>query len=126
MTKKILYFLAGEVATTEEKADIAALMAITDKPYEVGVRNTLQSQAYGAGIEHADMVAGTIPTAYSNAGTYPVADPDNPPPPPVAADQVVITSGAAVADVELVGTAGAGKSMVLTIVAGVVTTATFT
>lgn len=126
MAQKILYFTAGEVATSDEKADIAALMAITAPAFEVGVRNALVSTAYGAGIEDTDMVAGTIPTAYNDAETYPVADPDNPPTPPVASDQKVITSGVAVTGVTLVGTAGAGKSMALTIVDGVVTTATFT
>lgn len=125
--KRILYFTAGAVATGPEKTAIDKLNAIVGSSFEVHVRNGAIPNQYGVGnLEDADYVAGTIPTAYNDEETYPVADPDAPPAPSVKATQAVVTSGEAVAGVTLVGTAGAGKSMVLTIVAGVITTATFT
>lgn len=127
-TQKIIFFTAGPVATPGELADIEQLNALTGARYDVKVRNGGLSGGmnYGAGIEDTDFVAGTIPTAYSDAEDYPVIDPDAPPPPDVNANQKVVTSGQNVANVTLVGTAGSGKTMVLTIVAGVITTATFT
>lgn len=127
-TQKVIFFTAGPVATAGELADIAQLNALTEPRYDVKVRNgaLADGMKFGAGIEDADFVAGTIPTEYSNAGTYPVIDPDNPPNPPVDADQAVVTSGASYSNVTLTGTAGAGKTMVLTIAAGVITAATFT
>lgn len=59
---KVLYFTAGPVPTTEEKADIDALNKLTGAPYTVGVRNRLVSQNFGAGAEACDMVAGTPPS----------------------------------------------------------------
>lgn len=127
-TQKVIFFTAGPVATAGELEDIDKLNALTEPRYDVYVRNGGLSGGmnYGAGIEATDLVAGTIPTAYNDAEDYPVIDPDAPPPPAVNANQKVITSGANNANVTLTGTAGAGKTMVLTIVAGVVTAATFT
>jgi hypothetical protein len=59
---KIIYFTAGPVPTTQEKADIAGLNLLTGAPYTVGVRNRLVSQNFGAGAEACDMVAGTPPS----------------------------------------------------------------
>lgn len=118
---KIIYFTAGPVPTVDELADIAALNASILPAYEVAVRNTLANNSYGAGPEAADFVAGTIPTAYSDAEDYPVINPDT-----VAADHVSLAEGVGYTGVTLVGTAGAGKTMTLAITAGVVTTATFT
>ena len=121
--KKIIYFTAGAVATTDEKAAIDKLMAVTGASFEVVVRNGAVPHQYGVGNkEAAAYAAGTIPTLYN---ALPVANPDAPPTPEVKATQKVISSGVGVPGVTLVGTAGAGKTMTLTIVAGVVTTATF-
>lgn len=80
---KILYFTAGPVPTSNEKADIAALNAFAVAPFEVGVRNALQVGASGAQVEDADYVAvvsgGTIPEPYDDDETYPVFDPAAPP-----------------------------------------------
>src|SRR5688572_14434940 len=80
---KVIYFTAGPVPTTNEKADIAALNAFAVAPFEVAVRNALQVGASGAEQEDADYVAvvsgGTIPEAYDDAETYPVFDPAAPP-----------------------------------------------
>lgn len=65
MTKKILFFTAGTLATAGELAQIAALNAMAVPGYEVGVRNSQASGSFGAGIEDCDLVAGTIPTAFN-------------------------------------------------------------
>lgn len=74
MTQKIMYFLAGAVATVDELEDITALNALTPPAYEVVVRNTLVPS--GGKLEDTDYVAGTIPTAYNDAEDYPVFNPD--------------------------------------------------
>lgn len=76
---KILYFTAGPVPTTEEKADIDALNLLTGEKYTVGVRNGLIPPLFGAGAEACDYVAGTPPLtgdgeAYEDT---PVFDPDS-------------------------------------------------
>lgn len=80
---KILYFTAGPVPTTEEKADIAALNAFAVAPFEVGVRNAVQVGASGSEVEAADYVAfvsgGSAPEPYDDDETYPVFDPAAPP-----------------------------------------------
>src|SRR5690606_39388841 len=83
--KRILYFTAGEQATSGELADIATLNALAEKPYEVRVLNALQSPNYGAGPITGDFLAGTIPAAYKDDQEdpiYPVFDPASPPAPP--------------------------------------------
>lgn len=70
MTKKIIYFTAGPTPTSTELAEIAALNAKTIPGYTVAVRNTLESNSYGAGIESTDSVAGTVPTAYNALPNY--------------------------------------------------------
>lgn len=123
--KKIIYFTAGAVATGPEKTAIDQLNAIVGSSFVVQVRNGAVPNEYAAGNEEvADYVAGTIPDNDYYEG-LPVADPAAPPAPTVKARQKVISSGVGVPGVTLVGTAGAGKTMTLTIVAGVVTTATF-
>ena len=124
-TKKVLYFTAGPVPTGPELTAIDQLNALVGSNYAVGVRDGSQSPNYGAGPEAADFVAGTPPEGYADTEDYPritpaTADPAG------ALNKKTITSGVAIAGVTLAGTAGAGKSMVLTIVNNVVTTATFT
>lgn len=70
MAQKIIFFLAGPTATENELAQIALLNAMTAAPYEVKVRNTLQSASYDDAIEACDLVAGTIPTAFNAVTGY--------------------------------------------------------
>jgi len=74
MTKKVLYFTAGPVATVTEAAQIAALVALGVPGYTVGVRNALLSGSFGHGIEASDYVAGTIPTAFNAVPNYGIPD----------------------------------------------------
>jgi hypothetical protein len=66
MTRKILYFTAGPIPTELELEAIDAIKAAIEVKFELGVRNALASNAYGAGVEAADYVAGSNPS-----GTYP-------------------------------------------------------
>lgn len=120
---KIIFFTAGEKATAGEATDIAQLVAsmaanITD----VAVRRgdlPAASYNYGAGVEAADFVAGTIPTPYSNAGTYPVIDPDAIPPSGVPSTSKVIKSGVKFTGPAITGSYVNGYTA--TIVAGAIT-----
>lgn len=78
MTKKILFFTAGRVATEAEAAQITALNALNAPGFIVGVRNAAENALYGHGIETCDFVAGTIPTAYNAKPNYGVADATRP------------------------------------------------
>lgn len=120
---KVLYFTAGPVATTEEKAAIAALALSAEAPIIFGVRSATGDHNFGSGPEPTDYVYGTVPTAYN---AKPVYDPEAPPAPSVGSSQAVVTDGIEVEGVTLTGTAGASKTMVLTIVDGEITAATFT
>jgi hypothetical protein len=92
MTKTVLYFLAGNVPTTGEAADLAKIAA-AGPSYVCHVRNGgYGSTNYGAGPESADYVAGTPPAAYANTTTYPRLDPTNIPVQNLLATQAVITS----------------------------------
>ena len=92
----MLYFTAGAIATTDERAEIAAINAQAAAPYQVNVRrgDGVGSINYGAGIEACDYVAGTPPMAYVSK---PVYDPDAPPAPVLPSTQAVVTSGQVVA-----------------------------
>lgn len=74
---KIIFFLAGPVATSGELADIAKLNAAALAPYSVAVRNGIADNVgddYGVDrLEPCDFAAGTIPTAYN---AIPTIDPD--------------------------------------------------
>lgn len=119
MTQKILYFTAGATATTGELADIAKLNALAVPAYEVGVRSAIASPNYGAGIESADYVAGTIPDAYDDEEDYPVIDPDEPPGPDnLPATQTVVSTG------QVIDTDDGG-TVTLTIAGGVITAAVY-
>lgn len=105
MTQKVIYFTGTQTATTAEKAAIAALNALTEKPYEVLVFNSQQSPNYGAGPDDADFVAGTIPTQYEDV---PVIDPANPPAPELPATETVVSNGQAITVQNSAGAAVAG------------------
>lgn len=70
MTKKIIFFTAGNVPTEAEAAQIAALNAKVKPGFLVSVRNTTQSAVFGSGIEACDFVAGTVPTAFNGKPNY--------------------------------------------------------
>jgi hypothetical protein len=59
--RKVLFFIAGQSPTTDEAAQIAAIVG------NVQIRSNLQSALYGDKVEPADAVAGTIPAAYKTA-----------------------------------------------------------
>lgn len=92
---KIIYFTAGAVATTDEKADIDKLNALTEVPFEVVVRrgDSVGTYSYGAGLEASDYVSGTVPTAFN---ARPVVDPDNPPS-GLPATQAIVSNAQALA-----------------------------
>lgn len=94
---KIMYFIAGNVPTVDEAADIAKLEAATGAPYELVIRSNKATPNYGEGrFEAADFVAGTLPAEeaandyYSEIDTI---DPDNIPATNVPADGVVVRDG---------------------------------
>lgn len=103
MTQKILYFTAGPQPTVGELADIAALNALAEKPYEVVVRNAAANAEFGEGRpEPGDFLAGSYPATYEfpeghedeGDPIYPVFDPDAPPAPPnLPATQAVVSDG---------------------------------
>jgi hypothetical protein len=81
--KKILYFTAGPVPTTTEKAAIAKLNAQAAAPYVVRVRNSIEARNHAR--EATDYVAGAaIPPNYRDGGVdsgssiYTVYNPSSP------------------------------------------------
>lgn len=94
--KRILYFTAGQQATNGELADITALNALAEKPYEVRVMSALQSPNYGAGPIAGDFLAGTIPDAYKDEQEdpiYPVFNITAPPTlPTLPATQAIVSN----------------------------------
>lgn len=66
--KKALFFTAGATATA---AELALVTRLAHRGYSVGVRNGLRDPLYGARLESADAVAGTLPANITSAlGTY--------------------------------------------------------
>lgn len=61
MARKVLFFLAGTVATADEIAKIANITG------EVHLRNVLHDTTFGGSLEDADALAGAIPAAYKTA-----------------------------------------------------------
>jgi hypothetical protein len=120
---KVIFFTAGETATVGEAADIAQLIAamaanITD----VAVRRgdlAAEDYSYGAGLEAADFVAGTIPAAYDDEEDFPVINPDALAPSGVPSTSKVIASGVKFTGPAITGSYVDGYTP--TIVAGVVT-----
>lgn len=66
MARKILYFIAGIEPTAAELIEIGNIVG------DVQIRSNLRNTAYGANLEPADGVAGTVPAAYTTAiANYP-------------------------------------------------------
>ena len=61
MARKVLFFLAGSIATADEIAKIANIEG------NVQLRNAAANTLYGANLETADALAGAIPAAYKTA-----------------------------------------------------------
>jgi len=103
-TKKIIYFTAGSVVTSAEKADIAALNALAVPAYSVQVSNGSvpaglgKTSDGGPVLETCDYVAGSAPAEYSDLPTF---DPDDPPAPDVGASRAVVADGQ---EIEIGGT----------------------
>lgn len=80
---KVIYFTAGELPTTDEKAEIAALNAFAVAPFEVVVRNGAAMALAVAPFEETDYVAGTppstVPTGATQYNDMPAFDPASPP-----------------------------------------------
>lgn len=93
MPSKIIYFTAGDVATTGEVAEIAVLAGLA-QPYTLTVSNGAVAPNLGldgegdAILDQCDFVAGTIPDLYSEIG---VIDLDSLPLPDLGATRVVLT-----------------------------------
>lgn len=121
--KKVIYFTAAAVPTGAELTAIAALQTREAPVMEVHVRNGQGSQDMGVGVEAADFVAGTRPSAYSSTVTYPA--------PPAGlggangTTQAVVANAGTQAGITMTGTAGAGKTATFTVVAGVITAIAF-
>lgn len=90
--KKVLFFTAGDVPTTDEKADIAKLNAAAVAPYEVGVRSAIRGLGTTGNFEATDYVSGTVPNV-APWNAKPVIDPDAIPNQSTSATQAVIDSG---------------------------------
>jgi len=108
---RIIYFQAGPTATTQELADIAAINAMTVKPYELIVMNGLESTLYGYGNVVTDYVAGTVPTAYEESDVFDYEDPPDP---------ILIATKATVADEAVLDTDDGG-TVTFTVVDNVIT-----
>lgn len=71
MAATVIFFLAGQVATANETADIAALNARGDLTVKVRAGGGMVAgtnaagQRYSGALDPCDYVAGTIPTAYN-------------------------------------------------------------
>ena len=69
MARKILFFIADNVPTATETAQIANIVG------DVQIRNAKHSTLYGANLEPADGFAGTPPQAYIDAiADYPAGN----------------------------------------------------
>lgn len=96
---KVIYFTAGPVPTTQEKAEITAISAQAAPAYTVSVRNSLKARNR-ASNETTDYVAGAIPPNYRDGGidsgtpyktVYTYTNPPNPPALPSA--QAILRTG---------------------------------
>lgn len=105
--KKVIYFTAGDVPTTDEKADIAKLNAAAVAPYDVAVRSAIRPMSSGGPLEACDYASGTIPTAYN---AKPVIDPDAIPNQNLSSTQAIVTNGQTIT-----GVTGSGTTATITV-----------
>jgi hypothetical protein len=121
---KVIYFTAGDVPTTAEQADIAALSLFAVAPFEIAVRNTKAVGASGVSLEAADYVAcvsgGTLPALYDDAEDFAVFDPANPPVGGLPATSAIVANGGTVATVKN-SAESVTKSATATVAGGVIT-----
>jgi hypothetical protein len=107
---KVIYFTAGDVPTTAEKAAITTLSAQAAKPYTVSVRSSRRARLR-ATPETTDYVAGAIPPNYRDGGidsgtslytVYSITNPPDPATLPSAqailrdGDEIALTGGGSV------------------------------
>jgi hypothetical protein len=107
--KKVIYFTAGDVPTTDEKADIAKLNAAAATPYEVAVRSGIRSLGTTGNFEAADYVSGTVP-ASAPWNAKPVIDPDAIPNQSLSSTQAIVTNGQ-----QIEGVSGNGNTATITV-----------
>jgi hypothetical protein len=124
MTKTVIYFTAGNVATPTEIAEINELSAVALPSLIVKVRSGVQPNVYDSN-EQADFLAGVIPDAYLNEESepiYPVVTPENPPL-LVGTSQAVVSSleNLAAIPVTVNGAAAANYDVAFAISNGVIT-----
>lgn len=68
--KKILFFIAGTMATTDEQS---AINAILSSEFDLDIRTNLKPATYGSAPESCDYVAGTVPATHSTKPVWPGA-----------------------------------------------------
>uniref|UniRef100_A0AAU6W0Z1 Virion structural protein n=1 Tax=Pseudomonas phage Pavpe01 TaxID=3138545 RepID=A0AAU6W0Z1_9VIRU len=88
--KRIIFYAAGPILTTDEQTALDKFNASAAQPYEVIVMNA-KAPAQSTPLRAADYRYGATPSGYS---ALPVADPDAPPTAPLSDTQVVIADGA--------------------------------
>lgn len=91
MTKKIVYFTAGQYATTAELSAIEKLNAAAEAEYSIAVMNgaAAADTTYGELLKDCDYVAGTVPDPYSGVATI---DPDNLPVQGLESTQAIVNN----------------------------------
>ncbi len=101
--KKVLFFTAGDVPTTDEKAAIAKLNAEAVAPYDVGVRSGIRSLGTTGNFEACDYVAGTVPNV-APWNAKPVINPDSIPNQSLSSTQAIVTNAQKITGVTGSGT----------------------
>jgi len=116
--KKVLYFIAGPVATSPELTAIGKLNAAAVQQYEVTVMNAAANTKYGETdrLVPSDYVAGSVPGIYSGVTTI---DPDAIPMPALPATSAVVSNAGNVTVKNSAG--GVSKTGVATVAANAVT-----
>lgn len=69
--RKVLFFIAGQAPTADEQAQIDNIVG------NVQIRSNVADAKYGAHLEPADALAGTIPAAYKTASGGTAVDTDD-------------------------------------------------
>lgn len=102
-SKRVIFFTAGPLATTNELAAIAKLNAVAVAQYEVLVANGSQNAKYGETnrLIPCDFVAGVVPTIYNAKATI---DPNNIPNQALTSTQAIVSNGQKVTGVTGTGT----------------------